>query len=578
MPAIGLDVGASKAVMAALAEGEPRLIRNGGHSPLTPALLGLGPAGTLTWGRAALDAAESAVHMWLPRLGEAMLLPFNGLEYAPGELAALFFMCLRQEAEAGLGRPPGRVVLAAPLAFGQRQLALLCQAARRAGLFVLGVVPSTVAAALAYCWEHPDAEPRTLLICDFGASALGVAVVRTFPGAVTVLGQADDRWLGGEDFTQVIVAHLLRRLQGERGLLIDETQAARRALRRELRRAAEQAKVALSTVEQVRIALTPQALGLPVGLCELMSRPQFEEMAAPRLGEATGVVERALAAAGMSGESIDAVLLAGGAAQMPLWRAHLARRLGRARFLRDFNPLTGVAMGAALWAGLVDGVRCPTCGLQAPLQATQCGRCGSSLDGAGRLACPRCFLPHEPARLSCAKCGASLRAARRSAGQARPSGHAPGPRASWEGGGGLRCRHCGFVAPAGAPSCPLCGGLVAPFVGGLNRSDLGVPRDDGHMDVLLPRGQALPTPPAWRALATGVQPGPLEVPIYEGDKPLACQNERCGTLRVDLPAGVAPGSSVRVALRLGSDGLLQVGAELGDGSGRALDAWIDWAP
>ena len=575
MPAIGLDLGASKAVMAVLAGGEPRLILNGEHSPLIPAALALRPAGGLLWGHAALAAPEGAVEMWLPRLGEAVPMPLGGLEYAPDELAALFFSCLRREAEARLGRPAGRVVLATPLAFGQRQLALLRQAARRAGLFVLAMVPSTLAAALAYRWEHPEAEPQTMLVVDFGAGALGVALVRTFSGALTVLGQAGDRWLGGEDFTQVIVAHLLRRLQGERGLLLDETQTARRTLRQRLRRAAEEAKVALSTLEQVRLALPPEALGLRVGLSEPLQRGQLKEMAGPYFTQALEVIDRALAAAGLPGEGIDAVLLAGGAARMPLWQAELARRLRRARFLRDFNPLTGVAMGAALWGGLVSEVHCPTCGLESPAEATACPRCSAPLEGEVRLACPRCFLPNRPERLSCSKCGASLRAARRGASAVQPASRARRPLVGWGSDGGLRCGHCGLVAPAG-PSCPHCGGVVAPFVGSLSRHDLGLEREDGRMDVVVPRGQPLPTRPVWRTFAGGPE-GPLEVALYEGDKPIARQNERCGTLRVHLPGDPEPACSVRVAFYLDREGLLEVRAELGDGSGRAVDAWMEWA-
>lgn len=568
MPAIGLDLGASKAVMALVAGGEPRLIPNREGSPLTPAALAPGPAGTLAWGHAALEAAEPAVQMWLPRLGEATQVAFNGLEYAAGELAALFFHCLLCEAEASLGWRPGRAALALSPAFGQRQMALLRQAARRAGLLVQAVVPSTVAAALAYSWEHPDAAPCTMLVADFGASSLGVAVVRAFPGALTVLGQASEGWVGGEDVTQTIVAHLLRRLQRERGLLLDEDRAARRALRHHLRSAAERAKVALSTVERVTISLAAGAAPLPAELSEPLGRPQLEEMAAPLLASALETVERALAEAGLGGEGIDAVLLAGGAAQMPAWQAQLAQRLRRARFLRDANPRTHIALGAALWAGLLSQVHCPTCGLGLPLATSTCGRCGTPLAGEARLACPRCFLPNDPARLSCSKCGASLRAARRS--------YAPATRAGW-GDGGLRCGRCGLVAPTGAAACPHCGGLVAPFVGGLSRSNLGVERDDGGMDVLLPRGRPLPTQEVWRAFAAGGSGEPLTIAIYEGDKPVARQNERCAVLRVDVPAGVEPGSRVQVGFRLDRDGLLGARARLGDGSAQALDAWLEWA-
>lgn len=592
--AISIDLGASRAVMAALGPGEPQLVAGRSHSPLWPSALAVGAGGELLAGQAALADDGQALRFFLPRLGEATRLPFNGREYTPDELASLLLVWLREEAGAALGRLPGRAVFAVPLSFGQRQVAALRRAASRAGLFTLGVVPAPLAAALAYSREHPEAPAHTLLVVDFGASSLSVAVVRIFPGALTMLGQAGEAWLGGEDLTQTIVAHLLRRLQGER-VLFDESLPARQALRRQLYRVAERAKLALSIVEQTRIHLTPKALGLPAAVDEVLTRAQFEEMAAPRLEEALAVVGRALAEAGLGGGDIDAALLLGGSAHLPLWQALLRGHLPRARVLADANPLTTVAMGAALWAGTCDELRCHNCGLPAPSESTACRRCGASLAGQVRLTCQRCFLPNDPALPGCRTCGASLRPARHAWRRSPHSGRicarcgacvapgrarcaacrAPVPVARPC---GLRCERCGLLLAAAALPCPGCGQVVVPFVGGLSCRDLGIEREGGRMDVILPRGQALPTAqPVHRAFAAEAGRPLLEVPLYEGDKPFACQNERFALLRVALPADAALHAGVRVAFALDRDGLLAVSAALADGSGQALDAWLEWA-
>ncbi|HOG48153.1 MAG TPA: Hsp70 family protein, partial [Anaerolineae bacterium] len=412
--------------------------------------------------------------------------------------------------------------------------------------------------------------PQTLLVVDFGAASLGVAVLRTFPGALTVLAQAGETWLGGEDLTQSIVARLVQGLQRRRGVLIDESQAARQALRWHLRQAAEQAKVALTIVEEAGLVLAPEQLGVPAAIDVALTRAQFEALVRPRLEEALTVVEQALAAARLAGSEVDAVLLAGGSSQVPLWQALLLARLRRARLLRDFNPLTGVALGAALWAGMLGEVHCPACGLAQPFEAAACPRCGRPLSGEPRLACPRCFVPNDARRSGCVKCGTSLRAARQAGNLARVRN----PRTT-RGPSGLRCSRCGLVAPIGATVCAACGEAIAPFVGALSRSSLGIEGEGGRIDAILPRGRPLPTPePAHRTL---VAAGPLlELAIYEGDKPFACQNERCAVLHVALPEGVPLAGRVDVALGLDRDGLLSAQARLAGDRGHELDAWLEW--
>ncbi len=568
MRAIGIDLGASKAVMAALEQGEPRPLLNREGSPLLAAALAVDSRGRLLVGHAALGGDGEPARLFLPRLGEGARVVAGGFEYTPEELTALLLATLGEDAQAALGGRVGRAAFAVPLSCGQRQMAALSRAARAAGLFATGFLPSPVAAALAYSRAHPGPATQTLLVADFGAANLSVAVVHSFPGALTVLGQAGEAWLGGEELTQGLAAHLLRRLQGRRELLLDESLATRQALRRQLRRAAEQAKVALSIVEEVPVHLAAEALGLPAALDEVLTRAQFAELAGPRLQEGLAVVERALAAAGLAGEAIDTALLVGGSAQVPLWRTLVQERLPRARLVGDVNPLLCVAAGTALWAAMRNEVRCPTCGQTAPLQARTCRRCGARLAGERRATCPRCFRPNDPGRSSCARCGASLRGARRA--PRGPTPLADGAPA------GLRCTRCGLVARAGAASCPACGEVLAPFVGLLSRGHLGVEREGGRMDVILPCGHALPSArPVYRSFAAGSAPR-LEVPLYEGDKPFVAQNERVALVCVALPEEREAGAGVRVSFSLDGDGRPLVGATLAGGRGQVLDAWLEW--
>jgi len=596
--AIGIDLGTSKAVVAALRRGEPEVLLNRDQNPLTPSTLSLSPDGQLLLGRPPGEPDEGrgrpALFSFLRWLGVDTPLPFNGLQYTAWELAAILLARLKEDAEAALGEPVGRAVLAIPVSFGQRQMAALNAAARLAGLFVLRVVHSPVAAALAYSLAHPQMTAHTLLVYDLGGGRLDVAALRLLPGAVTGLGLAGEGWLGGEDLTESIVALLIRRLQGERGLLIDESLVARQQLRYALRLIAERAKEALSTVEHADISVPAALLDGSASIEGVLAREEFEALIRPRLEEALEPVDRALSAAGLPREGVEQILLAGGSTRIPLLQALLAEHLPGARVQRDFNPLVSAALGAAALTGMLGEVQCPVCRRPNPREAQVCERCFSPLAGQPRLTCPRCFLPNEPVRQLCWKCGTALRAVRLEppirplgllcprCGAALPAGatsceacRAPIPQPSpW----GLRCPRCGRVAEVGASACVGCGHLVAPFVGDLSTHSLGIEAADGRLDVVLPRGQGFPTAqPASRELRlASAGQRQMDIALYEGEKPLARDNDRLGRLRVTLPEGLAAGDAIRVAFALGPDGVLAAQATLGDGPERALEAWIEW--
>ncbi len=583
--AIGIDLGTSKAAVSTLQRGEAVAVFGRERSPLVPSLLGFGPAGRLLLGQEARTlGGEAAVHvgsLFRPEAGRLPRTP-RSRRHTPVDLVALFLAQLRQGAEAALGEPVRRAVLTAPVSAGQAQLAVLHEAAALAGLYTLAIIPAPLAFLLAYAIEHPQSPHRLVLVFDLGAGGLDVTVARLFHGAMTVLGLAGEDWLGGEDLTDTIVAALLRRLQAERRLPLDESQAARRRLRRRLHLVAEEAKVALSTVDRVTIPLTRKTTGFAVNLSETVTQGEYEALIRPRLDEALEVCNRALLAAGLARERIDGILLAGGSSRIPFVQNLLAQHFPNAHLLRDVNPLLGAAMGAALMTGLLPEVPCPACGRRNPIERLACAGCGTALAGEERVTCPRCFLLNDARRRACRGCGGSLRGALLQSTRAHPAHHTccprcgvpmPHSRATCAAchaplgepqPTGLRCPHCTEVLPAGSYACPACGELAGPFVGNISRRALGIEGEDGRLDVILPRGQSIPSPcSVYREFCTDSLGGQsLQVPIYEGDRPRARDNPVCAHLRLSLPKGLPAQSIVRVGFALGRDGLLQAVAEL----------------
>lgn len=577
--AVGIDLGTTKAVIAALRRGEPLALAGADGSPVVPAVMGRSPEGRLIVGHAAAQA-----------LREGELCTPDGRPYTPVERMALFLAQLKRQAEQALGEPVRRAVLAIPVYFGQAQIASLLEATHMAGLFVLRLVQSPLAAGVAYGLGRTGARPQTILVFDLGGGCLDVGVLRLFHGAVVPLALCGDGWLGGNEFSDAIVAHLIRQLQAQRELVLDETAAARQRLRRALRAYAEQAKVALSILEQTSLRIPGEVLGLPGEVREVLTRAAFDGLIGPRAEDALALAREVAEASGVPPEGIDGVLLAGGSGQVPLIETALERQFPRAALLRSLNPLLGVAQGAALLAGTLEWVECPNCGLANSIEREACQGCQTALAGEERLLCPECDLPNEARRPICWKCAASLRRAREARSEApkcpacgaavqvaaascpaclRPLGNGDP--------GGLRCAACGRAAPAGATSCPACGILLAPFVGGMASHSLGLAFPDGRMDVLLPRGQVLPSPrPALREVRTLADgQTELEVPIYEGERPWARENAR-GTLHLHLPEGLPAGTIVELAFGLDRDGRLRVGASLKGDASADVEAILHW--
>lgn len=162
--AIGIDLGSTYSVIAALRAGEPEPLTGRAGSPLIPSVLTVAPSGRLQAGHAALALAEGTapiVHPFGPA-AESAGASLNGQSYTHTELIALLLVALREDAEAVLGEPVRRAVLTVPASFNGGQVAALRSAAAMAGLLPLRIIPSPVAAALAYALSQPQALTQTI--------------------------------------------------------------------------------------------------------------------------------------------------------------------------------------------------------------------------------------------------------------------------------------------------------------------------------------------------------------------------------------------------------------------------------
>jgi molecular chaperone DnaK len=374
--AVGIDFGTTRTIVAALENGRPvtLMTAEGGYS--IPSVVAVSEeeclVGTAAKRRLVLRPHETvcAVKRFLGKsftaaardiarvpyvvergANDTIKIRIQGQLYAPEELVALLLRQALDEASRTLGEPVRDVVLSVPATFTAPQRQAVCDAAAIAGLHPLQLVHEPTAAALAY--GVLKKRSATVLVVDIGSGASEVALVEVDRGACEVRASGGDPHLGGDDFDQCLADHVIELVKQRHAIDIRTDPY----VWQRVYEAVEQAKCELSSVSQTDLYL-PHLLprvGQPGGIHVPISRAQFEALVAPLVRRCTRLIEQILADAGMSASDIDDVVLIGGASRIPAVRAMVKQLTREKEPVRDLNPDTAVAAGAALLAGILGG-------------------------------------------------------------------------------------------------------------------------------------------------------------------------------------------------------------------------------
>ncbi|HGG61221.1 MAG TPA: heat-shock protein Hsp70, partial [Gammaproteobacteria bacterium] len=241
-------------------------------------------------------------------------------------------------------------VITVPAYFSDAQRQATRDAGKIAGLEVERIINEPTAASLAYKTDQDKA--RTILVYDLGGGTFDVSVVKMASDVVEVLASHGDNQLGGDDFDEKIIAHLMDALKQKYG---DSVELPARALSR-INRAAETAKIALSSQPYYRIEEEHlfDHEGQPAHLSLELSREDYETMIAPYFEQTLSAIHTALDGARLRVADLDEILLVGGSTRTPLIARRLKEELGLAP-RADVDPDLCVAMGAALQAAMIAG-------------------------------------------------------------------------------------------------------------------------------------------------------------------------------------------------------------------------------
>lgn len=243
-----------------------------------------------------------------------------------------------------------QAVITVPAYFNDSQRQATKDAGKIAGLEVLRIVNEPTAAALAYGLEK--SEDQTILVYDLGGGTFDVSILELGDGFFEVKATSGDNRLGGDDFDQVIIDHIVAEFKKEHGSDLSKDKAAVQRLKD----AAEKAKKELSGVLTTTISLPFITMvdGVPQHLELNLTRAKFEELAAPLVERTLAPTRQALSDSGLSASEIDKVVLVGGSTRIPAVQEAIKKLIGKEPH-KGVNPDEVVALGAAVQAGVLTG-------------------------------------------------------------------------------------------------------------------------------------------------------------------------------------------------------------------------------
>ncbi len=342
MTVIGIDLGTTNSACGVWTEEGGKLIPNRLGELLTPSVVGVDKTGEIIVGKAArerlINHSDSTVAAFKRLMGTDHQVKLGKHQFTATELSSLVLRSLKDDAEAFLGGPVTEAVISVPAYFNDNQRHATKLAGELAGLKVDRLINEPTAAAIAY-GLHEKFE-GTFLILDMGGGTFDVSILEFFDGVMEVHASAGDNFLGGEDFVEVMIDHVLQE-QGIEKSHLDARQQQNLYLQMERAKChvsqhPEQTLVLELGKQKVEWKLTPDL---------------FARLVTPLLLRTKRPIERALMDANLPPNKIDDVVLVGGATRLALFRSTVGKMFGRLPSCH-LDPDTVVAMGAAIQSGL----------------------------------------------------------------------------------------------------------------------------------------------------------------------------------------------------------------------------------
>src|SRR3954453_2588485 len=361
--AVGIDLGTTNSVVAVLEGGEPTVIANAEGGRTTPSVVVFAKNGEVQVGeiakRQAVTNVDRPIRSVKRHIGTDWSVQIDDKKFTAQEISARILGKLKRDAESYLGETVSDAVVTVPAYFNDAQRQATKEAGEIAGLNVLRIINEPTAAALAYGLDKGK-EDELILVFDLGGGTFDVSLLEVGKdedgfSTIQVRATSGDNHLGGDDWDQRIVDHLLQTVKTRYGVDLSKDKIAMQRLRE----AAEQAKKELSSSTGTDLSL--QYLSMtengPVHLDESLTRAQFEQMTSDLLERTKAPFQQVIKDAGIQLSEIAHVVLVGGSTRMPAVAEVVRQLTGGKEPNKGVNPDEVVAGGASLQAGVLKGER-----------------------------------------------------------------------------------------------------------------------------------------------------------------------------------------------------------------------------
>ncbi|MDF2905371.1 MAG: molecular chaperone HscC [Herbinix sp.] len=343
MPTIGIDLGTTNSLCAYWSDDGPVIISNILGSNLTPSIISVDDNGEILIGEVAKERLITHPHLTVScfkrYMGTEKKYNLGQYTFTPIELSSFVLKALKADAEAYFKEEVKEAVISVPAYFNDKQRKATKQAAELAGFYVERLISEPTAAAIAY-GLHQEKDETKFMVFDLGGGTFDVSILELFEGIMEVKAIAGDNYLGGEDFTELIVHYFTEREHIDISNLDSKEISA-------LYKQAEMCKRMLGQNNLGSMTFNYRGMVLN---CEI-SRSEYEKLMTPLLLRLRQPIERSMRDVGLKPSDLDSVILIGGATRMPIIKSVVGKMFGMLPGC-NINPDEAVALGAAIQVAL----------------------------------------------------------------------------------------------------------------------------------------------------------------------------------------------------------------------------------
>lgn len=343
MPIVGIDLGTTNSLVSYWKNDGVKIIPNAFGSNLTPSIISVDENEEIFVGQIAKERLITYPHLTIAAfkryMGTSKTVTLGKYKFLPEELSSFVIRSLKQDAEAYLGEPVNEAVISVPAYFNDAQRRATKRAGELAGLKVERLINEPSAAACAYGLHQQKSETK-FLIFDLGGGTFDISIVELFENVMEVKAIAGDNYLGGEDFTNVLISAFAKHHKMNDRNIEQKVYAT-------IKKQAELCKQTLSrdTAGTMNCLIHGNMFEFNIG------RNEFSMATKELVNRLRVPIERALKDASIRADELDSVILVGGATRMPMIHTLVSRLLGRFPSC-SLNPDEVVAIGAAIQAAM----------------------------------------------------------------------------------------------------------------------------------------------------------------------------------------------------------------------------------